>query len=413
MNTTPLELFAQAFDYIFWLIPIAIPILLLYVCWEVYVSYNRQKYLNSLNWTLIEVVPSPETVKSPAAMELFLLALHQTSGESTWIDRWVKGKVRTWFSLELVSLGGKVRFFIHCESKFKKFLESQIYAQYPGVEVREAEDYAAKFNTTEYEIKAGELRLEKPDPYPIKTYMDYMLDKEMEEEYKIDPMTPVLEFFTTIPEDNYACIQIIVRAHKSEDHDPSKMFPSFSKKIDNWKEQAKKEIKKIKEESFLEVEEGGVKKKQNIQTETQKRVITALDRSVTKFAFDTGIRLLYIGKKEAFADNYGLLTGTFKQYNSGELNSFKGREGSGNSFDYPWQDPFKIKVKKIGAELLEAYQTRGYFWKSDYRNKPRPFFVLNTEELATIYHFPGLVAQTPTLNRVDSKKGTPPPNLPI
>lgn len=411
MNTSAFELLAQGFDFLLYLVPIAIPILIGLLLFEAYTSFTRKKYFNSLNWSLIEVVPSPDTVKSPAAMELFLLALYQTSGESTWIDRLIRGKVRTWFSLELVSLEGKVRFFIHCESKMKKFIESQIYAQYPGVEVREAEDYAAKFNTTDYEVRAMELQLSRPDPYPIKTYMDYMLDKEMEEEYKIDPMTPVLEFFSIIPEHNYACIQIIVRAHKDEDPDPTKMFPSFSKKIDNWKATALSEIKKIKEDSFIEVDEAGVKKKQNVQTETQKRVISALDRSVTKYAFDTGIRLLYVGKKEAFADNFGILTGTFKQYNSAELNSFKPLIGT--SFDYPWQDPLGRKLPKMKAEMLDAYQLRDYFHKSDYKDKDRPFFVLNTEELATIYHFPGLVAQTPSLNRVDTRKATPPDNLPI
>jgi hypothetical protein len=411
MNESLLQVIAPTLDYMFFLIPIAVPVLLFKLLFDEYVSYNRQKYRNSLDWTLLEIFPSPENVKSPAAMELFLLSLYQTGGESTWIDRLVKGKVRTWFSLELVSLGGKVHFYIWCESKMKKFIESQIYAQYPGSEVREAEDYAAKFEHTNYEMMAAELALTRPDPYPIKTYMDYALDKEQDEIYKIDPMTPVLEFFNTIPEDNYACIQIIVRAHKAEDNDPTKTFPSFSKKIDNWKETAKKEIEDIKKKSFIELEEGGVKKKQNTQTESQKRVISALDRSTTKFAFDTGVRLLYIGKKNVFANNYGILMGTFKQYNSGELNSFKPRVGT--SFDYPWQDFGGRKVKKMKKEMLEAYQLRDYFWKSDYKGKDRPFFVLNTEELATIFHFPGMVAQTPSIARVDSRKVPPPDNLPI
>jgi hypothetical protein len=40
---------------------------------------------------------------------------------------------------------------------------------------------------------------------------------------------------------------------------------------------------------------------------------------------------------------------------------------------------------------------------------------VNTEELASLFHFPlkitGLV--TPTVSRIESKKGGPPPNLPI
>jgi len=411
MPVSILELFIQAFDFLFFLVPIAVPLMLCYLLFHVYIDYNRTKYYNSLEWTLIEVVPSPESVKSPAAMELFLLALYQTSGESTWIDRWVKGKVRTWFSLELVSLEGKIHFFIYCESKMQKYLESQIYAQYPGTEIRVAEDYAAKFNTQEYEIMAAELQLTKPDPYPIKTYVDYQLDKEQEEEFKIDPITPVLEFMNTVPEHNCICMQIIVRAHKDEDPDTSKLFPSFSKKIDNWKETAKKEVETIKAKSFIDVDEGGAKKKQNVQTDAQKRAIIALERSTTKYAFDTGIRLLNIGKKDSFSNMYGLMLGMFKQYNSMDLNGFKPRTGT--TFDYPWQDPLGWKLKKMRAELLEAYQVRDYFWKSDYKGDDRPYFVLNTEELATIYHFPGLVAQAPSITRVDSRKVTPPENLPI
>jgi hypothetical protein len=411
MIASILELFIQSLDFLAFLIPIAIPLFLGYLLFYLYIDYNRAKYYNSLEWALLEIVPSPENVKSPAAMELFLLALYQTSGESTWIDRWVKGKVRTWFSLEIVSLEGHIKFYLHCESRMQKYIESQVYAQYPGCEVRPVEDYAAKFNMTDYDVMCAELQLTQPDPYPIKTYVDYQLDKEQEEEFKIDPITPVLEFLNTIPKDNCVCMQIIVRAHKAEDRDTNKLFPTFSKKVDAWKETAKSEIKKIKSESFMEFDEGDRKRQQNVQTDQQKRAIIALERSTTKYAFDTGIRLLNIGKKGSYQNMFGLMLGMFKQYNSMDLNGFKPRMGT--TFDYPWQDPFGKRVKKMKAEMLEAYQMRDYFWKSDYKKNTRPYFILNTEELATIYHFPGMVAQTPTMSRVDSRKVTPPDNLPI
>ncbi len=411
MIATSLELLIQGFDYVAFLIPIAVPIFLGYLLFHKYIDYNRATYYNSLEWTLLEIVPSPDNVKSPAAMELFLLALHQTGGESTWIDRWIKGKVRTWFSLEIVSIEGHIHFYLQCESKLQKYIESQIYAQYPGCEIKVAEDYSAKFNVENYDVMCAELQLTQPDPYPIKTYLDYQLDKDQEEEYKIDPITPMLEFLHTVPANNYVCMQIIVRAHKPEDKDPNKLFPTFSKKVDAWKETAKKEVAKIKTESFVELDEGDRKRKQNVQTDQQKKAIIALERSVTKYAFDTGIRMLNIGKKGSFSNMYGMMLAMTKQYNSMDLNGFKPRMGT--TFDYPWQDPFGNKIKKMKSEMLEAYQMRDYFWKSDYKKKERPYFVLNTEELATIYHFPGMVAQTPSINRVDSRKVTPPDNLPI
>jgi len=406
-----LEIFVISLDFLIFLIPVAIPLFLGYLLFHTYIEYNRKKYYNSLQWSLLEITPSPENVKSPAAMELFLLALYQPGGESTWIDRWVKGKVRTWFALEIVSIEGRIKFFLQCDSKLRTYIESQIYAQYPGSEVQEVEDYAQKFNTEEYDVMCAELELVKPDPYPIKTYVDYQLDKEQEEEFKIDPITPILEFMNTVPQDNYVCMQIIVRAHKAEDPDPNKLFPSFAKKVDSWKETAKKEIEQIKTESFMEFDEGDRKRKQNIQTEAQRWAIMALERSTTKYAFDTGIRLLNIGKKGSYSNMYGLMLGMVKQYNSNVLNGFKPRLGT--SFDYPWQDPLGHKIKKIKSEMLEAYKVRDYFWKSDYRGEKRKSFVLNTEELATIYHFPGMVAQAPSITRVESRKITPPDNLPI
>jgi hypothetical protein len=38
---------------------------------------------------------------------------------------------------------------------------------------------------------------------------------------------------------------------------------------------------------------------------------------------------------------------------------------------------------------------------------------LGTEELATLFHFPGTVAKTSALGRIEAQKAEPPANLPI
>ena len=64
--------------------------------------------------------------------------------------------------------------------------------------------------------------------------------------------------------------------------------------------------------------------------------------------------------------------------------------------------------------LLECYKKRLYFYPEF---SPKHYhvkhFVMTTEELATIYHFPGGVVRTPTFGRITAKKVEPPPNLPI
>jgi len=52
------------------------------------------------------------------------------------------------------------------------------------------------------------------------------------------------------------------------------------------------------------------------------------------------------------------------------------------------------------------------FGKTNMERKEK-FPVLNTEELATIYHFPSLTIETPKLRRLETKKGGPPKGLPI
>jgi hypothetical protein len=79
------------------------------------------------------------------------------------------------------------------------------------------------------------------------------------------------------------------------------------------------------------------------------------------------------------------------------------------AFDYPWQDPSKTKAVGLKREMLDAYAQRSWF----YPPYVRPHFVLTSEELATIFHFPGRVSETPSLGRIESNKSEPPTNLPI
>lgn len=412
MNDPQLSaLFADAFDFALLLIPIILPFFLLRVFITLWIEYVRTNFISKSEYTLLEIIPPQAMVKTPAAMELFLVSLYQTGGESTWIDKYYLGKVRAWFSLELISIDGTFHFYIWTRKNLKKYIETQLYAQFPGIEVHETEDYAKnvlKAHGGKHSTFGAELSLSKPDPYPIKTYIDYGMDKEIEEERVIDPITPVIEFMGSLEKGHQAWIQIIVRAHKKEDTDPNSWF----KKIDLWKDTAIKEIKKIQDESL--VKEGDSVRTVN-KTKGQEDRISALERSVTKLSFDTGIRLMYIAENDVFDGiNIGGLIGTFKQYGSDDRNSFK--PDIATDVDYPWQDIGGRRVNMWKREMLEAYKERAYFFRKFpdvFGLKKRKYFILNTEELATIFHFPGVTSQSPGLQKVKSKRAAPPSNLPI
>ncbi len=403
------EVLKSSLDFILFTIPILLPIGFGYLLFNIWVDYARTNFMASQDHVLLKIIPPKEILKTPVAMELFLNSLYQTGGESTPLDRLWKGKVRAWFSLEIISTGGEVGFYIWTRKALSGYIQSQIYAQFPGIEVFETEDYtfATDYFSGDYSMFGGELELTQPDPVPIKTFVDYGLDStSTKEEQKTDPISATLEYLGSIRKGESVWIQIIVRAHKKEDKDPTKWFG----KTDRWQDEAKELILKIKKDAVYKDEKSG--SVINLSTKGQQDKINAIERSISKLGFDTGIRLIYIADRDIFNGvNNGVLVGLFKQYGSSNLNGFKPRFTT--SFDYWWQDPWGTKVEKLRRNVFESYIERDYFWKALPKGKPRKKFILNSEELATIFHFPSQSTLTPSLGRVDSRKGEPPANLPI
>jgi hypothetical protein len=61
-------------------------------------------------------------------------------------------------------------------------------------------------------------------------------------------------------------------------------------------------------------------------------------------------------------------------------------------------------------KFLKGYKRRNFFFPPVKGNK---IMVMSSEELATIFHFPGQVAAAPSFTRILSKKSEAPANLPI
>lgn len=390
---------------VYWL-----PIILAYALLRAWTSYVRLDNIYNQDYLLLEIKLPRELTKSPQAMEIFFASLYYTGGEATFIDRGWGGKTRPWWSLELVSLEGQVHFYIWTRAFYKNMLQAQIYAQYPSVEIHEANDYT---RGVYYDKKTMSMwgcyfrkSTKKPNAYPIKTYIDYGLDKtNVEEEERVDPMAAVLEYLGSIGKGEQIWIQIIVRAHTEEKPIPDLIF---GKK--NWKEASEKEIDKImkRDKKPKKDEKETINFGEFLLTKGERALVEAMERNTGKLPFDCGIRGMYIANNENFdAISIPGLIGSFRQYSSNDLNEIKFCDWT--DFDYPWQDFRNMRKDYMKRRILAAYKARSFF-HPPYQKK---HFVLSSEELATIFHLPGKAVETPSLNRVVSRKAEAPANLPI
>jgi hypothetical protein len=399
---------AKVFHAAWIMAPVWLPLIFILTWFDLWMTSRQREYINAQGGMLLEIRIPREMDKSPLAMEVFLGTLYQT-GVGTLLDVYFKGRVRPWFSLELVSIDGGVHFFMWLHPKFKNIVESQLYAQFPNIEVHEVADYSlgVEYNPEKLSFGwMGQFALTKADAYPIKTYIDYGLDKDPKEEFRIDPIVPLLEFLGSMRRGEQVWIQILVQGHTKE----NLKYGRISTKPD-WKSGIDKEIKELIGKARFKPE-GDTPPSSLHLSKDQQETIAAIERVSAKPAFDTMIRAAYIAEKDVFdANNIGGLLGSFRQFGSNTLNGFKPDWKA--AYDYPWEDPTGKNRASNEKKILEAYKRRSFFNRpfKNFHGKP---FILTSEELATLWHFPSAgVAATPTLNRIPSKKAEAPSNLPI
>lgn len=403
--------FIQAFAILAFLVKHFIywaPFVLGFIFWKLWRIFLEKKYLSGINWVMLEVKLPKDIRRSPLAMELLLQSLYQTSS-GPWTDKLFKGRVQDWFSLEIVSIEGSIHFFIRANVIFKNFIESQIYAQYPNAEVFEVSDYAKNIkyddDSSTWQPFGIEYGLKGEDYLPIATYMDFGLDKEgIKDEERVDPLTTMLEFFGTCKKDEQIWLQIGVKVSGKRFHTPGTWFGKH-----DWVKEGEMAVKKINQ---AYIDKGGEASDLRM-TEADKNKVKAINRNTSKIGFDVVIRSFYWcrdcnskNKKFDVSKIKGLV-GLFRPFQFGSYNLIS--VAGVTDFDYPWQDINNIRRQGMKRRLFNAYKRRSFFYLP-YRKKP---FVLNSEELATIYHFPGMVVETPTFGRIESRKGEPPTNLPV
>ncbi len=408
------------------------PLPLAFVAFHLWHHYRQERFIMGIKWVLLEIQVPREVIKTPAAMELiFTNAFYHQSMKGFW-EQFMIGAPWMWFSLEIVSIDGRVHFYVRTPTRIKDLVETQIYSQYPQAKVVEVEDYV--WNIPQYRkngdwnIWGCEFKKVKEDFLPFKTYKGFGDDMKtaVKEEFKIDPITPTIEFLGSLPKGQQVWIQIIIRQNIKKYHSHK------TGKHVNFNDAGVEFVEKILA-PYARSQENAHKKGtyafQIGMPDYLKPLVTATTENLSKIHFDCGIRLVALAEKKYHNDDQfnnlrrdvRLL---FRQYAQPYINELT--RINSTQFDAPWSDPTGLALHKIKRRMLDFYRMRTFFhpplqYSVKYpevlsmffpSGKPE-IFVISTEELATIFHFPGMVSETPSFKRIESKIAKPPSNLPI
>jgi hypothetical protein len=225
------------------------------------------------------------------------------------------------------------------------------------------------------------------------------------EEQKIDPLAHVLEYLGSLGPGEHAWIQILCRANKRED-----ITFGLLRNRKSYDEIAREEVSRIRNspEETIVFPDGGVGR---TLSDRQIKRIQAMNRiGLSSTHWDVGIRGIYLAEHERFrGENIPGLITIWQPFGSPGYNGIKLNTDRWQPlFDYPWQDFRGIRENRMKVRIVDAFRQRSWF-HAPYQY---PHFYLTSEELATLWHVPGSVAQTPTFQRISSARGQAPANLP-
>ncbi len=286
-------------------------------------------------------------------------------------------------SLEIVAIGQRIRFFIWTPKHLQAFVEGQIYAQYPTAQIFEqTEDYANR-KLRQSVIHTVELNLIDDETLPIKTFPSF----------EVDPLAAITAALAKLDkEDEELWIQIMARPVS-----------------DDWHKKGAKTVSKIKSGrgsfgggvggSTLSYagqvfgalakppEQIGGETKAPELSERDKSRIAAIETKTVKLGYQVKIRILYAGHDQTTARlRMQALVGAFKQFNTTNLNGFEAKMVSYN------------REKQLEC-IARHFPDKGY--------------ILNIEELASLFHLPHMSVETPNILWATTKTAEPPPNVPI
>ena len=403
----------------------------LYLLWSLFVLYNQKRFGDSIKWITLSIEVPKENEQTILAVEQMFAQLHSIHLSYSFYEKFFQGKFVLWFSFEIVSFGGQIKFLSYLPERYRDLMEAVIYAHFPDVIIKQVEDYmrnVPQYNPEKsyYDVWGTEFIVKKEDAYPIRTYKFF---EHQASQVIVDPLAGILESLATVKPHEMLAVQMLFRPVD-----------------DKWKEKGRKLVKKLKGEKeekkkpglLSGVGEGVLKGLAGIAASTagdaeplnpsiqeyeppskmvhlapgEKDIIAAIEASLGKIGYQTKIRLMYLAPKEKFRKEVkSTIVGAFRQFDDINLNGLKPDlkktwTNINPKVFLPIEKPFiRFFVKVRKKRLVRFYKHRKFVFG-------QKSFILNIEECATIFHFPLINVKAPQVTKAETHRGEAPINLP-
>jgi len=382
---------------------------------EIYMIQIQTKWAKKQKYVVLAVDVPKGNEQTPKAVENIFAHLYGMKSSLDMKDVYITGKFQQTISFEIVSHGGDIQFYIRVPIKFRDLIEAALYSQYPEVAITEVEDYAKKFPTVfpheKYEAFGCDFEMDAPDYYPIRTYPQF--EHGLSAEFK-DPMSLILETLSKIKKDEVLAFQILITPGG-----------------DSWRKKGEKAILKMTgkappekkgllsgvsglAEDFVSyavngiIPEGKAEKSDGslrmlALSPGERHTIEAIEMKISKPGYASKIRYIHFAPHEIFENKYGVVKGFLKQFAVLGSNGFGSVSTTMPKKNYWYHRRVRPKKQRW---LMKAYMSRDGQYGG-------PKYILNTEELATLWHFPVLEVKAPLVKRTEAKRAEPPRGLPI
>lgn len=403
--------FATMFSIALFVLPLFLPFILYYLTYDRWMEFVQTMFYYDSGRVNLRIRLPQDVFKSPEAMESVFTHVFAPNGPDNLGEAYLDGKHPLPLSCEIVSIGGEVRMYMNVHKKIKDMLESQLYAQYPGIEIEEELlDYTAevKWDPDTMDLMSLHVTKKNDAVFPIKTYIEFGHDKMPKEEEKFEPMATLIEFLSKAGQHERIWIQIIAVPHAKKEFKNGNRVPSGT-----WETDGMAKINEIMKRDDEGMATGEETESRPMLTVGQKDTVTAIERNISKLAYDVGIRTMYItlDKDKFDGTKIGPMFGSFKQYGILGRNELAPRWKT--AFDYSMFEDFTGSRRTARKkDELEQYKMRIYSAGSGKANAGHQPKTMSVEELATIFHIPGRSVLTPGLSRVTSTRQEAPNNLP-